>query len=277
MFKRLFILVALSCVCLSMSAQRKNVKSRRISDWISEGKYTGELLNNKPNGYGEMLYDDGTSYTGYWVDGYYEGQGTYVFNYDPSKKDGLKYIGEYKRGYLNGQGKCYFGFGGHIEGRYKDGDLHGVATFYDDNGKQTKTAYYVNGIEKEMPKHQSSNTASSQSSKNSRNEDEAIFGMALGLAKEGNSYAMYVLGCYYLEGKYTEQNYEEAISWLLKAGKEGSHEAYYKLAECYEKGIGVSKNLNLSNQYKKKGDELSKGLNEELEKMLPVINWLFNN
>lgn len=71
---------------------------------------------------------------------------------------------------------------------------------------------------------------------------------------------------------------KKQFSWLLKAGKKGSHKAYYKLAECYEKGIGVSKNLNLSNQYKKKGDELSgKGLNEELEKMLPVINWLLNN
>jgi len=52
-------------------------------------------------------------------------------------------------------------------------------------------------------------------------------------------YAQYYLGVMFAKGQGVEQDDKEAISWYLKASKQGVKEAQYRLAQMYSKGKGV--------------------------------------
>jgi len=81
-------------------------------------RYIGSYVNGKRNGFGKMIYPDGSSYKGQWKDGTRHGQGEYTF------RNGDKFKGEYQN------------------------DIrHGVGTyFYVDNGS-TLTAHWVEGYQ----------------------------------------------------------------------------------------------------------------------------------
>jgi len=51
------------------------------------------------DGYGIMVFDDGSYYEGDWRNGKMDGKGSYIY------KDGQKYIGSWKSGEINGQGE----------------------------------------------------------------------------------------------------------------------------------------------------------------------------
>ncbi len=40
--------------------------------------YTGEWKSNKPNGYGEIIFADGSSYKGQWINGFFHGNGYFI-------------------------------------------------------------------------------------------------------------------------------------------------------------------------------------------------------
>ncbi len=56
----------------------------------SDSKYFGEFKNNKPNGEGFFLYEDGQSYEGFFKDGELHGKGVMIYS------DGQSYEGDYK-------------------------------------------------------------------------------------------------------------------------------------------------------------------------------------
>ena len=56
------------------------------------------------------------------------------------------------------------------------------------------------------------------------------------------------LGKYYLEGKGTKQDYEEAFKLYKVAHEQGNLEATKNLANCYKTGKGVSKNQEEANR-----------------------------
>lgn len=62
------------------------------------------------------------------------------------------------------------------------------------------------------------------------------------LSRMGYSTAWYMLGEFYLTGKYVDRNYFYALYYLTKADSRGIDEATVLLAECFSKGLGVRVN-----------------------------------
>lgn len=97
------------------------------------GKYTGEVKNGIPHGYGTMVYTDGARYEGEWKDGLRDGQGTHT--YSTFTIDQGKYVGEWKDNKKNGQGTLTISSSSrsHSEyvGEWKDDLEHGQGTLTD--------------------------------------------------------------------------------------------------------------------------------------------------
>ena len=69
---------------------------------LNNGEYTGQKLNDLPNGFGICVYSDGTIYTGEWLNGLWEGDGIIILS------NGEKYVGEFKNGLFDGNGDYFF-------------------------------------------------------------------------------------------------------------------------------------------------------------------------
>ena len=83
------IILALSlllCMSTTALAQKMKIGSYTFKDGAV---YSGELLNNKPNGKGRTLFKNGDTYEGEYVKGKRQGYGIYTFT------DGEKYEGQW--------------------------------------------------------------------------------------------------------------------------------------------------------------------------------------
>ena len=107
-----------------------------FGDKETHSKYTGDIGNGVPNGFGIMIFPNGNKYIGGWKDGRWNGQGTFTTS------NGSKYEGELKNGEMNGQGTHTYPNGSKFEGDYKD-DWEWNGTQFDKNGNIT--GKYVNG------------------------------------------------------------------------------------------------------------------------------------
>ena len=107
-----------------------------FGDKETHSKYTGDIGNGVPNGFGIMIFPNGNKYIGGWKDGRWNGQGTFTTS------NGSKYEGELKNGEKNGQGTHTYPDGSKFEGDYKD-DWEWNGTQFDKNGNIT--GKYVNG------------------------------------------------------------------------------------------------------------------------------------
>ena len=131
----------------------KQSKSGYGSRRISDGVYTGDMLDGVPHGNGEMVWDSGNRYTGEWSHGRLDGYGShvwtdgsiYVGNWADgvqqgfgrmSYSDGKIYEGEWQSGQPWGQGKLTYTDGKTYEGGWSDGepDGYGKVTFPDGDG-----------------------------------------------------------------------------------------------------------------------------------------------
>ena len=79
--------------------------------------YAGELKNNKRHGKGKMIYADDNIYNGEWENGKIKGYGVAFFT------DGNIYDGEWKNGKQNGKGKMIYADGDSDEGEWENGKL----------------------------------------------------------------------------------------------------------------------------------------------------------
>ena len=61
-------------------------------------------------------------------------------------------------------------------------------------------------------------------------------------------YAQYNLGTYYANGCGIPQSWDLAAYWFGLSAEQGYAEAQRSLADCYEKGRGVPKDLNRAAQ-----------------------------
>ncbi len=89
---------------------------------INGDKYSGELINGKPNGQGTMEYASGGKYTGEFKNGIPDGKGTLLIS------GGDKYIGDFKNGRIDGQGTYLFVSGEKYAGEFKDDLMSGKGT-----------------------------------------------------------------------------------------------------------------------------------------------------
>ena len=97
--------------------------------------YHGEVLDKKPNGYGNFTFYNGQNYKGYTYNGKFEGQGQL------KRSDGFEYTGEFKQGEFNGYGNATWPNGCIYEGQFENGLFHGYGEFNWPNGKIYKGPY----------------------------------------------------------------------------------------------------------------------------------------
>ena len=116
-----------------------------------EGKYSGDFVNGRREGYGTMTYSDGAIYKGSWEYDRMEGKGTYTWK-DGDKytgdfhngwregsgiytwSNGDKYVGSFERSKRSGKGKMTYTSGGSYDGEWEDGKWNGKGTITYSNG-----------------------------------------------------------------------------------------------------------------------------------------------
>lgn len=59
-------------------------------------------------------------------------------------------------------------------------------------------------------------------------------------AEHGDARAQFWLGAAYESGKGIDQNFVEALGWLMKSADQGNADAQYMLGQMYEEGEGVA-------------------------------------
>lgn len=113
------------------------------------GLYTGDLVNDLPNGYGSFMSSDSDGvawvYDGQWVDGHFNGQGTTTW------EDGYSETGMYRNDYLNGEGKEYLYGSLRYEGTYTDAYHNGQGTLYNHHGEVIFSGSFNYGYIQETP------------------------------------------------------------------------------------------------------------------------------
>ena len=98
--------------------------------------YQGEIQDGLPQGQGRMRYAGGSSYSGEWEAGRYNGLGAHV------RVDGSYHVGRFKQGLAHGPGEEHLPNGFRNSGEWKDGYIWN-GTEYDKNGNIDYK--YVNG------------------------------------------------------------------------------------------------------------------------------------
>jgi hypothetical protein len=81
--------------------------------------YEGETLNGYRNGQGTYIWPTGEKYEGEWKDNIINGQGTYTWS------NGDKHVGQFRDGKSDGQGTFFWTNGDKHVGQYRDGKPNG--------------------------------------------------------------------------------------------------------------------------------------------------------
>ena len=106
----------------------------------NEFKYNGNFENNKKNGFGIEIYQDGSQYEGNFVDNKKSGKGVYKFS------NGEKYEGEFENDLYNGRGKYTWKTKGQkYEGEFRNGKINGKGIFNYEDGS-IYSGNFVGGI-----------------------------------------------------------------------------------------------------------------------------------
>lgn len=93
-------------------------------------RYVGAFEADLFNGHGRGTWQDGSTYTGQWLEGQKEGEGEYISG------DGLKYVGEWVRGQRQGTGTQQYEDGGKYHGLWARGLCSGAGTYVFANGSR---------------------------------------------------------------------------------------------------------------------------------------------
>lgn len=135
-----------------------NQPAESMSNIITEtnGKYTGQRVDGKKQGYGKYEWNDGSVYEGEFKDDKINGQGKltipekgiYEGNFSNSKKSGQgtymfinkdKYIGNWEDDKMSGQGTYTFSNGDTYVGEFSDNKFNGQGTYTKDGKEYSGT------------------------------------------------------------------------------------------------------------------------------------------
>ena len=90
--------------------------------------YTGEWVNEMPEGQGKAIYESGSVYEGEWKSGMRCGEGQFT------GADGRSYVGEWENDNFHGYGKHTWANGDVYEGEWENGQQSGQGKFIYENG-----------------------------------------------------------------------------------------------------------------------------------------------
>ena len=97
---------------------------------MKDGKYKGQLKNNKKEGKGLFIYNNHNIYEGEFKNDKKDGKGILKYN------DGTIYDGEWKEGLKEGRGILVSSNGYIFQGEFKDDSLNGFGIIYNPNGEK---------------------------------------------------------------------------------------------------------------------------------------------
>jgi hypothetical protein len=125
--KKLIAFCALIALFEHSIAQTVTGRIEGLKDaWGTTISYIGEIKNKQPNGLGIAIYSNDFTlrYSGYFVNGLYNGKGVMLF------KDGTFLSGDWKNGKLNGKGVNLNKEGDLYIGSFADGKKDGLGTYF---------------------------------------------------------------------------------------------------------------------------------------------------
>ncbi len=96
--------------------------------YFAKGKYLGEAINGKRNGYGTMYYENGNVYEGFWKDDVINGFGVMLW------KSQNKYVGEWKNEQFDGFGQLEYKNEYKYSGGWQNGSFNGYGVIEWENG-----------------------------------------------------------------------------------------------------------------------------------------------
>ena len=115
-----------------------NNSKQNVTKEYDNGRYIGNIINNKREGLGIFFYTEGKRYEGEWKDDKINGRGIMIY------KIGDKYEGYFKDEKKEGKGIYYYNNGNVYEGDWKNDKKHGKGIFY---GKdKRRMGDYFNGV-----------------------------------------------------------------------------------------------------------------------------------
>jgi len=101
--------------------------------------FEGQFMHGEM-AHGEMIYKDGSTYIGGWMNGMRHGRGTSMFS------DNSVYVGAFRLGRFSGFGKMLWMDGGYYEGEWEDGEMNGYGKEILPNGNLRHEGQWSNGL-----------------------------------------------------------------------------------------------------------------------------------
>ena len=102
--------------------------------------YIGDFINNKIEGIGKFIWEDGNYYIGEWKNNMKHGRGTIYY-----KNGTIKYEGDFINGKFEGNGIYIFEDGGFYIGQYKNDLKHGSGKLFYEDGNLKYDGEFSNG------------------------------------------------------------------------------------------------------------------------------------
>ncbi|ESQ27355.1 hypothetical protein EUTSA_v10018575mg [Eutrema salsugineum] len=107
-----------------------------IECWSKGSKYKGQYKQGLRHGYGVYWFYTGDSYSGEWFNGQSHGYGVQTC------ADGSSYVGEFKFGVKHGLGSYHFRNGDKYAGEYFGDKIHGFGVYHFANGHYYEGAWH---------------------------------------------------------------------------------------------------------------------------------------
>ncbi|CAN8234130.1 unnamed protein product [Cochlearia groenlandica] len=107
-----------------------------IECWSKGSKYKGQYKKGLRHGYGVYWFYTGDSYSGEWFNGQSHGFGMQTC------ADGSSYVGQFKFGVKHGLGSYHFRNGDKYAGEYFGDKIHGFGVYYFANGHYYEGAWH---------------------------------------------------------------------------------------------------------------------------------------
>lgn len=129
----LFALLLISTFCFSQSSLPLHQYRNGWHQFTAEGVlYDVEIINGSLNTTGNVIWPDGSKYSGMWLNNNISGLGTYTW------PNGDRYEGSFRNGQPNGHGTMYWNDGRKHAGKWKAGSRHGKGKQWDVDGNRIK-------------------------------------------------------------------------------------------------------------------------------------------
>ena len=106
-----------------IDALRKEIKieKKQLFNW----SYEGEMVNDKKEGNGRLVFKNGNFYVGQFKKNKYNGKGIFYY-----KRNAIKYMGDFVDNHYEGNGIIFYENGESYEGQFKKGLKQGIGCEY---------------------------------------------------------------------------------------------------------------------------------------------------